>query len=536
MKQHAGNSKPPPARSASYARAHAEHTFYHNLLPMDVSDSCFMVTSDTCGDVSPSHGDKAQGKVSSKDINECIAGWLAYLQNLNALCGSGSRLSHCLGSLLPPESQSACGGRATQCQAAWDDLTKVVAATSNSICSQVVQALQELNGQSPGAATNDVGQVLAPAQQAAVCHSLMTMISLQYQFCMACCECLGMMAPCHCCVSGDSNQQKAHDPDCILTTLQHYFNRLYVPPTPTSRSPLLFPLWPLQSPQRRWSEAAARETSGIGDTLMAEDGAMRRWSMPWDSSGQNEQHGQWTGRLYPKENKLTVPGGIASQERSRSTTPESLWHSSLASQEELSDVISLLSCRPTQPLQLHQPSQHVPGVTLTGCSQNSPSPSHQPSWVSPVSGGSPNEDRMGVLSRHGSSSPAGLGNSPGRLSPHQHQGLQQVPQMPLQQQTTQQPHISMWTEPNSTGPLNHPPDAPRKGSSSTDSSSLSSSLSLHRSSTSSSDTGMENRSHLYSMWSGADLPFIKLPENNELREHPSSVSPRGSPNNQRYQQ
>ena len=54
---------------------------------------------------------------------------------------------------------------------------------------------------------------------------------------------------------------------------------------------------------------------------MAEDGAMRRWSMPWDSSGQTEQHGQWTGRLYPKENKLTVPGGIASQERSRSTTP-----------------------------------------------------------------------------------------------------------------------------------------------------------------------------------------------------------------------
>lgn len=39
-----------------------------------------MVTSDTCGDVSPSHGDKPPGKVSSKDINECIAGWLAYLQ------------------------------------------------------------------------------------------------------------------------------------------------------------------------------------------------------------------------------------------------------------------------------------------------------------------------------------------------------------------------------------------------------------------------------------------------------------------------
>lgn len=38
-----------------------------------------MVTSETCGDVSPSHGDKA-GKVFTKDINECIAGWLGYLQ------------------------------------------------------------------------------------------------------------------------------------------------------------------------------------------------------------------------------------------------------------------------------------------------------------------------------------------------------------------------------------------------------------------------------------------------------------------------
>lgn len=82
-----------------------------------------------------------------------------FFQNLNALCGSGSRLSHSLGSLLPPEHQSACGGRAAQCQAAWDDLAKVVAATSNSVRSQVVQALQELMGQSPGASSNDAGQV-----------------------------------------------------------------------------------------------------------------------------------------------------------------------------------------------------------------------------------------------------------------------------------------------------------------------------------------------------------------------------------------
>jgi hypothetical protein len=42
---------------------------------------------------------------------------------------------------------------------------------------------------------------------------------------------------------------------------------------------------------------------------------------------------------------------------------DSVWHSSLASQEELQEVIQLLSCRPGvgHSTQLYHPSQHLPG-------------------------------------------------------------------------------------------------------------------------------------------------------------------------------
>lgn len=60
----------------------------------------------------------------------------------------------------------------------------------------------------------------------------------------------------------------------------------------------------------------------------------------------------------------------------------------------------------------------------------------------------------------------------------------------------------------------------RKSSSSTDTSS--SCYSLHSRSTSTSEEGGcmggGARSHLYSMWSGAELPFIKLPESTESND------------------
>lgn len=77
-----------------------------------------------------------------------------------------------------------------------------------------------------------------------------------------------------------------------------------------SRSPLHFPLFPLNC-QRRWSEAAAVETAGDSS-----EGLMRRWSMPWDTAW--NEGGPWQQRYLPS--KLIVPPGN-SQERSRSTTP-----------------------------------------------------------------------------------------------------------------------------------------------------------------------------------------------------------------------
>lgn len=46
------------------------------------------------------------------------------------------------------------------------------------------------------------------------------------------------------------------------------------------------------------------------------------------------------------------------------TTADSVWRSSLASQEELQEVIQLLSVRPQQSTQLHNPSLQLPGIYL----------------------------------------------------------------------------------------------------------------------------------------------------------------------------
>lgn len=78
-----------------------------------------------------------------------------------------------------------------------------------------------------------------------------------------------------------------------------------------SRSPLHFPLFPLNC-QRRWSEAGVAEASGDSG-----DETRRRWSMPWDTAwGETVAQGQQ--RYLPS--KLAVPSGY-SQEKSRSTTP-----------------------------------------------------------------------------------------------------------------------------------------------------------------------------------------------------------------------
>jgi len=171
----------------------------------------------------------------------------------------------------------------------------------------------------------------------------------------------GSMAECSCSQSGSN--------DCDIAALQQCFERLYsspVPPVSCSstqqsaqncrRSPLPYSLFPLQvigifvnatlfvvisfcharasciKVQRRWSEAAAAEMMGE-----SAESTMRRWSMPWDCKHVIE---------WPRQDarsRLRVP----QQDRSRSTTPDSMWQTSaMASQDGLQEAIQLLSCKP----------------------------------------------------------------------------------------------------------------------------------------------------------------------------------------------
>ncbi|EEB19667.1 hypothetical protein Phum_PHUM582420 [Pediculus humanus corporis] len=424
-----------------------------------------------------------------KDISDCISSWVAYLQMLSGLCNAGSRLSHSLTGLLQdtiPNNRMMM----MQCQTMWEELVKASTVASSNIKSQILSTLQEYS------LMNDAESDIQRTSQI-IYSSLVSFINLQYQLSAACCEYLGPIAGCNC----DLSQK--HEPDCSVGMIQQCFQRLFPYPSFNSihkgvKSPSHLSI--LQVAQRRWSEAAAQEVAGSGDT----DGSLRRWSMPWETSKLTEHSSGWPGRLHSKP-KLTVPI-YNSQERSRSVTPESVWHSSMTSQEELQEVIKLLSCPvPSVQTSLYQPNpkSQVPGVTLTGCSLDVFS--HEP-WSESTTPGS----------RRGSHSP--------------HRGSWTVPES-----------IShTWSESmsgtESNYELNPATFASRKSSSSTDSSS---SHSLHSRSTtgslsgasgSSESGGMDGRPQLYSMWSGADLPFIKLPDANETIKE-SSSEPQVGPEN-----
>ncbi|PNF17085.1 hypothetical protein B7P43_G16096, partial [Cryptotermes secundus] len=489
MKQNltCSRSKPPPARSSSYSlgrvrgQMNVDHPSSAILHTMQAPES-HVVTGDKTGSAASGFGDKASGITSviasPKEISECLSGWVTYLQMLTGLCGAGSRLSHCLGTLVQ-DTSSPCHAVATQCQATWEELVKATTNASTIVKAQVIPSLQEVN------AACDIdadSQKMHEHNQEVICGSLMTFINLHYQFCIACCDFLGAMANCNCCQLNEAASTR-HNSECIVGIIQQCFAQLYTPTPPpplpgthrSVRSPLHFPFWSLQGPQRRWSEAAAGDVTGETN-----NGTMRRWSMPWESSRLAEHHNAWHGRLNPPS-KLAVPSA-GSQDRSRSTTPDSVWHSSLASQEELQEVIQLLSCRPGvgHSTQLYHPSQHLPGVTLTSCPYDGPSPDCG-GWSENVQ----SDERGGSYgpSWRGSSSPQPL-----TAQQHFHRASWHAPDT----------HTHMWGEHegHATGGERsfdlYPPAldtgtlASRKSSSSTDSSS---SHSLHSRSTTGSEGG-----------------------------------------------
>lgn len=94
-----------------------------------------------------------------------------------------------------------------------------------------------------------------------------------------------------------------------------------------SRSPLNFPLFPLNS-QRRWSEAAANTLQGEPSMMDAE--YMRRWSMPWESKSDRNTVTWHQTRVISRMAMPPNTGGgggghavysKASSDRSQTTTP-----------------------------------------------------------------------------------------------------------------------------------------------------------------------------------------------------------------------
>ncbi|KAI5701427.1 hypothetical protein M8J76_006369 [Diaphorina citri] len=335
---------------------------------------------------------------SSKEVLLSLTGWVAYLKALKGLISSGSQLTFYLSSL------SHCRNpKAAQLQGVWEQLMMATNEACQAVKKHISCTLQDVDT-SPDI---DVDQL--DINQQAMCNSLSTLIHLQLQFSSACCECLKHLTPCPC--------DPPHPPPSEISALI----RSYAPPPPRIKSPNFAP------PQRRWSEAAP--VSGGG----AQDPTLRRWSMPW---------------------KLSMP--LLPPHRSSPGTPDTGWSNALIHQDDLSEVINLMSVNPTQSTQqLHYPMQNLPGVVLTRA------------------------ESQDISSYSAGMSPRG----------------------------------SWWSEAEGDD-LTHLSDflTSRKSSSSTDTSS--SCYSLHsRSASSSEESGV--RAQFYSVCSGSDLPFVKLPETKE---------------------
>lgn len=90
-----------------------------------------------------------------------------------------------------------------------------------------------------------------------------------------------------------------------------------------SRSPLNFPLFPLNG-QRRWSEAAAGEVKVSESSHFDAESHMRRWSMPWEATSPTVKNTvSWHQTKIMPISKLAVPISKSGSDHSQSTTPGS---------------------------------------------------------------------------------------------------------------------------------------------------------------------------------------------------------------------
>lgn len=323
---------------------------------------------------------------TSKEVSDCMSNWLTFLKVLQTLCTTGSELVDSI-SVLNCGS-TTCKSRVDHCKAMWEHLTHATNTATSIIRNQTIASLQEAH------VAPDIDSDQAETNQGVVCSGLLRLLNLQYQFCVTTCDWVYSQPGCGCILGAGEHEAVAR---CF-----------------TARQPAA-------PPQRRWSEVASQAERGPPE--------VRRWSIPW---------------------KLALPTAPGGDQRSRSTTPDAVWHTALANQDDLQDVISLLSCQPA-----NANISHTPGVVLTrpeshGLVENThKSIAHRGSWW-----GDGDEVDVNTLTS-------------------------------------------------------------RKSSSSTDSSSCYS----HMCHSSSDESHLSHRGQVYSMWSGNDLPFIKLPESSENNEN-----------------
>lgn len=180
---------------------------------------------------------------SKTAVSECLSAWLHYLQVLNGLCAAGTRLSQCLIALAQEQNTQLGSSQTpgstysphtslqitTQCLSGWDELTRATMIATGTVKAHMVAALQQY--MNSAAAINNLGDQFETESQRIkenchqiICDNVLSLVNLQYQFCIACSECLGTITTCPCCQTTAGNP---HDPECSMATLQQCFSRLY---------------------------------------------------------------------------------------------------------------------------------------------------------------------------------------------------------------------------------------------------------------------------------------------------------------------
>lgn len=178
------------------------------------------------GGTEPKFIDGPKGQL---EINECLGSWLTYLQvsmssvilsheqkrtsrplvlqTLNGLCTAGTKLAQSLQGLLSAHDTVAQCRLTGQCLAGWEELTRATHVASNTVKNHVITALRDHESRdndwdkhvsnglaSPTRAFRCFSVIVSALFQDILRENLLTFINLQYQFCVACCECLGKVA------------------------------------------------------------------------------------------------------------------------------------------------------------------------------------------------------------------------------------------------------------------------------------------------------------------------------------------------------